>query len=557
MRRLVAFIPLVVLTVGSCETESLTSPQADSRLAIYPTADFTLKGTEYSAITPEEIQGEQCQWIVDGDAMVTYWSRPDCEAVQGVTMWIEYTAWLTRGVWRIGANAINTGAGLGLNPKWYPEFWLGNSLTSDVITVPASDTEVNHGYTEYKVSSDGLYTIRLWWQNDKFDDQLMLDANLKIISVFFEQVPGNLHEGPYRQPYQWSVHDLPWPGGIGEYQLQSVYPLDAKGDLVLVGGQGIENDYAVFDLSSGGPVLLASSGNLSGYKTAAFSLTNAPVGFGGGDALVKYDGGFQLIPMPCDGGGTCSITGVWASSPTDVWVTRYRLDTEGIYHSEIWYWDGDGFALEYEGEAGFSSHIHLWDIWGFGSVPMFAVGERLLQRDRDGGWQEILGPDDLPPTCTFLSKVKGIQPSDVWASDFWGACLLHYDGVRWSEMRKPGGHASLNTIWPLSGQRLFWAGQGRGDVATGRIPIWGSVNGGRTWSQVQDPVFAQLPSGSYSAFFDLAGTVGGTRFFAPTIHGGRLVIGSLTPFRSHVVATASAMARLADTKEFVLPEAGE
>ena len=356
------------------------------------------------------------------------------------------------------------------------------------------------------------------------------------------------------------MHDLPWPGGIADDdQLQSVYPLDAKGDLVLVGGQGIENDYAVFDLSSGGPVLVAGSGNLSGYKTAAYSLRNSSVGFGGGDALVKYDGGFELIPMPCGENDYCSITGVWASSPTDVWVTRLRRypigDTENAYFSEIWYWNGESFSLEYEDEAGFWEYIHLWDIWGHGSEPLFAVGERILQRNPDGTWQETLGPDGLPATCTWLSKVSGTHPSDAWASDFWGRCLLHYDGESWSEMRKPGGNASLNTIWPLSAQQLLWAGQGRKDLTVGRIPIWGSVDGGQAWRQLQDPVFTQLPSGGYSGFFALAGTVGGTRFFAPTIYGGRLVIGSLTPFQSHVTAAAaSALARSADSEEFVLPE---
>ena len=202
MRRVVTFVTLLVLTVGSCETQAPTSPQAEVRLAVYPSADFVQKGTEYSAIAPEEIEGGQCQWIIDGDAMVTLWSRPDCEVVQEVTMWIEYTAWLTRGVWRIGVNAINTGD-LGDDPKWYPEFWLGNSLTSDVITVPASDTEINHGYTEYNVSSEGPYTIRLWWQNDRCEPNedgsyCALDANIKITSVFFDKVPSTLFEGPTR-----------------------------------------------------------------------------------------------------------------------------------------------------------------------------------------------------------------------------------------------------------------------------------------------------------------------------------------------------------------------
>ena len=96
------------------------------------------------------------------------------------------------------------------------------------------------------------------------------------------------------RPLNWSVHDLPWPGGVSS-QLQSVYPLDDKGDLVLVGGLGYEHTYVVFDLSSGSPVAVAGSGRISGYKTAAHSPLNSTVGFGGGqDQLVKYDDGFVL-----------------------------------------------------------------------------------------------------------------------------------------------------------------------------------------------------------------------------------------------------------------------
>ncbi len=123
--------------------------------------------------------------------MVTLWSRPDCEAVQGISMWIEYTAWLTPGVWRIGLNAINTGAGLGDDPTWYPEFHVASSLTPEVIRIPASDTEVNYGYIQYRVSSEGYYTVRYWWLNDKWDfNEPPRDANIKIMSAFFDKTQG-------------------------------------------------------------------------------------------------------------------------------------------------------------------------------------------------------------------------------------------------------------------------------------------------------------------------------------------------------------------------------
>jgi hypothetical protein len=178
-----------------CDSQ-LTTPANDTLpapplFALYPNAEITLQGNEYSAISPPEIAGEECQWIVDGHAMVTAWSRPDCEAVHGVTMWIEYTAWLTPGVWRIGLNAINTGAGLGDDPTWYPEFHVASSLTPEVIRIPASDTEVNYGYTQYRVSSAGYYTVRYWWLNDNWDwGEPPRDANIKIASAFFDRTQG-------------------------------------------------------------------------------------------------------------------------------------------------------------------------------------------------------------------------------------------------------------------------------------------------------------------------------------------------------------------------------
>jgi hypothetical protein len=410
----------------------------------------------------------------------------------------------------------------------------------------ATCNEIDSGYYVSGVSGPD------YWRTMRITDTGHLAGKLRITRTSAKD------REVVRRPYHWSVHDLQWPGGLGDHQLQSVYPLDATGDLVLVGGQGFENDYVVFDLSSGSPVVVAGSGNLLGYKTAAFSLKNSSVGFGGGDVLVKYDGAFELIPMPCGEDEYCRITGIWASSPTDVWTTRFRRvptgPTESVYFSEIWYWNGDSFALEYQVEAGFSAYIHLWDIWGHASEPMFAVGERLLQRNADGAWQEMLGPEELPATCDYLFKVRGRNPADVWASGFFGECLLHYDGKRWSVM--PRHEASPNSIWPLDAKQILWAGQGYTAVELGRISIWGSVDGGESWTQLQDPVFSQLPAGgAYAAFFDIAGTVGGTRVFAPTITGGRLVIGSLIPFESHVTAfAASAIAKSVDSEELVLPE---
>ncbi|MBW1886732.1 MAG: thrombospondin type 3 repeat-containing protein [Deltaproteobacteria bacterium] len=146
--------------------------------APYSGADITQNGADYTDIS----EG----WNVDGNVIRTW---------EGYH-WVEYQANLTAGNWIIGLNAINYvnpgDAGLGSDPAWYPQFALSNSLTSAWLMVPASDTEENYGFFYFEVPTDGSYTVRLTWLNDKAegtgpDGRPILDANIQINSVFFDK----------------------------------------------------------------------------------------------------------------------------------------------------------------------------------------------------------------------------------------------------------------------------------------------------------------------------------------------------------------------------------
>ena len=148
-------------------------------------ADIILNGSEYSAISAIR-NSEPEGWVIDNDVIYTFWEDE----------WVEYTAYLTEGIWKIGICAINYSHpghdGLGSDPSWYPQFELSNSLTDDIVIVPASDTVLNSGYFCYEVPSDGSYTVRFTWLNDKAwgerpDGVPILDANIKIVRVFFEE----------------------------------------------------------------------------------------------------------------------------------------------------------------------------------------------------------------------------------------------------------------------------------------------------------------------------------------------------------------------------------
>ncbi|MCP4112943.1 MAG: hypothetical protein GY749_46690 [Desulfobacteraceae bacterium] len=132
---------------------------------VYPAADIILDGDEHSNITRK--------WSEDGyGAIRTAWDN----------LWVEYEAELTEGSWNIGLNVINDG-NIGSN-GWYTHFEIHNSLTDEIIAIPASDSEINYGFVNVIISSAGIYTVRYTWKNDKYSPPL--DANIKIDSVFFD-----------------------------------------------------------------------------------------------------------------------------------------------------------------------------------------------------------------------------------------------------------------------------------------------------------------------------------------------------------------------------------
>jgi hypothetical protein len=192
---------LVVGVLSGCDNPP-TTPESDALpalplFALYPSADITIPGNQYSDINPPmDPQLDACNWMELGSTTIaTAWDVGYCEDVHGVSPWLEYTATLTAGTWRIGLNAINVpfeSNGLGEDPTWYPEFEVANSLTEEVILVPASNHEVNYGYTIFEVPTDGEYTVRYAWLNDQTeccrDGGLpLLDANIRIMSVFFDR----------------------------------------------------------------------------------------------------------------------------------------------------------------------------------------------------------------------------------------------------------------------------------------------------------------------------------------------------------------------------------
>jgi hypothetical protein len=339
-------------------------------------------------------------------------------------------------------------------------------------------------------------------------------------------------------PMKWTAYVLRCPAGQEQQQLQSIYPLDSLGNLILVGRSDCLNgseDFQVFDLSSGTPVMLSAiNTGETGINIGAHSSPGSSVGFAvEGAKLVKYAAGFTLIPIPCT--SLCFGMGVWAASPTSVWVVT---GPSGALNApvQIWHYDGTGFTLEQDG----GNSVYMRSIWGFGDPSpqtIYAVGDLILQRDGDGTWHEVLSHADLSTACGagdgYLFRVRGRSPVDVWVVGGdnvppYVPCLLHGYGTSWVRVPTPANASTLAGVWPLGGTRILVSGQGGGSQLW-RPSLWASADDGASWTQVTDPVFASLDGTSLGnlnmLFFDLTATRGGQRIFAPGI-GGTLWLGT-------------------------------
>jgi hypothetical protein len=135
----------------------------------YSSAELILPGADYSA-------SGGGRWFTSPEgAAYTYWRG-----------WVEYEVHLTAGEWTFGLEVINRGY---LGANWYSHFRVRDSITGQVMEIPASDDTAYVGTQTAQIFSDGLYTVRFSWLNDKWGPNFrpVRDANIQINTVFFDK----------------------------------------------------------------------------------------------------------------------------------------------------------------------------------------------------------------------------------------------------------------------------------------------------------------------------------------------------------------------------------
>jgi hypothetical protein len=155
-KNIIAGLVSLIFVLGTIELASAT---------LYTGADINFDGVGTSS--------RSGTWFEDDSSIWTAWANTNS--------WVEYTAHLDLGNWNVGLNVINHG---NLGTNWYGQFIVSNSLTADMLTIAASDTEINSDWFNFDVSQAADYTIRYTWLNDQWAPPF--DANIEIVSAFFD-----------------------------------------------------------------------------------------------------------------------------------------------------------------------------------------------------------------------------------------------------------------------------------------------------------------------------------------------------------------------------------
>ncbi|MGB5925597.1 MAG: hypothetical protein WBH01_05830 [Dehalococcoidia bacterium] len=158
---------------------------------------------------------------------------------------------------------------------------------------------------------------------------------------------------------------------------------------------------------------------------------------GDNGVIVHYDGSSW---HKMNSGVTSSLSSVWGSSSSDVFVT-----TGGT----ILHYDGSTWSEMATGGYG------AGDVWGSSASDVYAVGGKRILHYDGGSWTEIVG------TGSSHSRygVWASSSSDVFVIGS-GGRVEHYDGSTWTLMDNLDS-AFLLTIWGSSSSDVFAGGDKR------------------------------------------------------------------------------------------------
>jgi|GEM_PF-5466962 len=150
---------------------------------------------------------------------------------------------------------------------------------------------------------------------------------------------------------------------------------------------------------------------------------------------------FQEGDDPCP---ELSLFGVFARTPTDVWVAGYLFPSAS----------GPGLILHFDGSGWRREAVDapdgLFAVWASSASDVWAVGASGIAYHFDGArWNRVdTGTDH------HLFEVGGTAADDVWAVGVQGVAT-HFDGTRWTVLSEPGA-SSVREGLTIDGEGRVW-----------------------------------------------------------------------------------------------------
>jgi len=136
---------------------------------------------------------------------------------------------------------------------------------------------------------------------------------------------------------------------------------------------------------------------------------------------------------------------IWGTSPTNIWAGTY---TGGLLH-----WDGATWA-----PAGAPTYARINDIWGSGANDVYAVGAQGGYLHWDGAAWSLVSVTMSP--AFYAQKIRASGPGNVWALDGWyGGYVLRFNGSTWQRFTVTGEN-SLSSLWVAGESDVFMGYQG-------------------------------------------------------------------------------------------------
>ncbi|MBW2735947.1 MAG: hypothetical protein JRH20_26480 [Deltaproteobacteria bacterium] len=179
--------------------------------------------------------------------------------------------------------------------------------------------------------------------------------------------------------------------------------------------------------------------------------------------------------------GTAYLAGIWAFAPNDIWAVGGDLVAR---------YDGTGWKTTSLGEQGARD---LQDIWGSSPTDVWAVGENgvfhwdgsIWQQQAHGEASGIWGAsaENIWTVSTFDFKHYDGESWSTFELDLWGGngdlwgfgaddvflaaddeALAHWDGTAWEELRSDDVFGDLQTVWGSASDDM-WAAGSFGEIA--------------------------------------------------------------------------------------------